>query len=130
MERSDCMSNEVLTLPPLTMSMATSVASGSTMGRLVSVCGAIGTSTQPGIDGCRMGPPADSEYAVAPVGEATIRPSARWLATNTPSTSTRSSTMPEVELRLTTTSLSASASNTQLAPRMTRACISGRASSS
>lgn len=59
-----------------------------------------------------------------------MRPSARWLETNTPSTSTRSSTMPEVEPRLTTTSLRASASKTDSPPRSTRACISGRTSSS
>jgi len=28
-------------------------------------------------DGCTMGPPADMEYAVEPVGVATIKPSAR-----------------------------------------------------
>lgn len=49
----------LMSRPPAT-SMAISVASDSTMGRLDSVCGAMGTSTQPGIDGCSMGPPADS----------------------------------------------------------------------
>jgi hypothetical protein len=67
---------------------------------------------------------------VEPVGEATIRPSARWLATKWPSTSTRSSTMPEVAPRLTTTSFIASASNTHWPSRITQACIRLRWSSS
>jgi hypothetical protein len=42
------------------MPMRISPASGSTIGRLDSVCDAIGTTTQPPIAGCRIGPPADS----------------------------------------------------------------------
>ena len=42
------------------------------------VCGNIGTTTMASRLGCMIGPPADSEYAVEPVGEATMRPSERW----------------------------------------------------
>ena len=92
-----------------------------------SVCGAIGTSTQPAMPGCSIGPPADSAYAVEPVGEATIRPSARWLATKWPSMSTLSSTMLEVAPRLTTTSFIASAVEDRTGrractPRVEHAC--------
>ena len=54
------MSKLALASRPATSSIAISSASGSTIGRFDSVCGAIGTSTQPGIDGCSSGPPADS----------------------------------------------------------------------
>ena len=47
------------------------------IGRLESVCGQIGTSTNPGTLGCRIGPFEDSAYAVEPVGVATMRPSER-----------------------------------------------------
>ena len=53
-------------------------ALGTTRGRDVSVCGNIGTTTIASRLGCMIGPPADSAYAVEPVGEATIRPSERW----------------------------------------------------
>mgnify|MGYP000948779787 CR=1 FL=1 len=46
---------------PLPRPMRTGPLSGSTMGRLLSVWLAMGTSTQPAMPGCRMGPPADSE---------------------------------------------------------------------
>ena len=56
------------------------------------------------------------------MGVATIRPSARWLATKWPSTSTRSSTMPDVAPRLSTTSFMANVENrTPLAHHL--ACI-------
>ena len=124
------MSKLALTSRPLTTSTATSVASERTIGRLESVCGAMGTKTQPGIAGCSMGPPADSEYAVDPVGEAMINPSALWFETNLPPTSTRNSTMPDVPPRLTTTSFMANASNTISSPLITRACMRGLESSS
>ena len=47
-----------------------------TTARAVSVWGQIGVTTIAGTDGCTIGPPADSEYAVEPVGVATISPSA------------------------------------------------------
>ena len=45
---------------PATIEMRTSPESGSTIGRFDNVCEAIGTSTQPAMPGCRIGPPADS----------------------------------------------------------------------
>jgi hypothetical protein len=56
--RQDCMSKLALASRPATISMAM-LGSASTMGRLDKVWGAIGTSTQPGMDGCSKGPPAD-----------------------------------------------------------------------
>ena len=47
------------------------------MGRLDSVCGHTGTSAITRTDGCRIGPPDESAYAVEPVGEATMMPSER-----------------------------------------------------
>ncbi len=51
--------------------------SETAIGRWVSACGATGTSAKAGTCGSRIGPPADSAYAVDPVGVATMRPSAR-----------------------------------------------------
>ena len=45
-------------------------------GRLVRVKGQIGVRMIVLSEGWMIGPPADSEYAVDPVGVATIRPSA------------------------------------------------------
>ena len=50
--------------------------SGTITGRLVSMCGQIGVRQNAATDGKMIGPPADSEYAVDPVGVATISPSA------------------------------------------------------
>ncbi len=47
------------------------------IGRFDSVCGHTGTIANTDSAGCRIGPPAESAYAVEPVGVATIRPSAR-----------------------------------------------------
>ena len=52
-----------------------------TIGRLVSVCGAIGVSTIASTFGCTIGPPAARLYAVDPVGVAMISPSARTRVT-------------------------------------------------
>ncbi|MDT4861384.1 hypothetical protein FQZ97_959890 [compost metagenome] len=124
------MSKLALASRPETISTAISQCAGNTMGRLDRVWGAIGTITQPPMAGCSSGPPAESEYAVEPVDEAMIRPSARWLATKWPSTSTRSSIMLATPPRLTTTSLSAVASNTHRPSRHTLAAMSARGSSS
>src|SRR3954454_12038378 len=67
------MSKFTLASRPATISMLMSRASGSTMGRLDRSCGAIGTSTQPAMPGCRIGPPADSAYAVGPAGGQRMR---------------------------------------------------------
>ena len=52
-------------------------ASATAIGRCVSACGATGTSANAASRGSRIGPPADSAYAVEPVGVATMMPSAR-----------------------------------------------------
>ena len=57
--------------------MRTTAFGRSTTGRFDSVCGEIGESTMTRTDGSTIGPPAESEYAVEPVGVATMRPSAR-----------------------------------------------------
>ena len=51
--------------------------SGTAIGRCVSAWGATGTSANAGTCGSRIGPPAESAYAVDPVGVATMIPSAR-----------------------------------------------------
>src|SRR5947207_9459168 len=61
---------------------------GSTMGRFVSVCEQIGVSTMASTLGNTIGPPADSEYAVDPVGVEMMRPSARYAVAYSPSTDT------------------------------------------
>lgn len=48
---------------------------GKTRGRKDKLRGHIGVSTRALKEGCTMGPPADNEYAVDPVGVDTIRPS-------------------------------------------------------
>src|SRR5260370_24288355 len=59
-----------------------------TSGRSLSMCGQIGVITKDSTAGCKMGPPAEREYAVEPVGLATIRPSARSRQTKSPSMAT------------------------------------------
>ena len=51
-------------------------SSGTTSGRCVSVCGQMGAMITPRIVGYMIGPFAASEYAVEPVGVATMTPSA------------------------------------------------------
>jgi hypothetical protein len=53
-----------------------SIPSGSSIGRKDNVCGQMGEMSRAGIPGCTRDPPADSEYAVDPVGVATQSPSA------------------------------------------------------
>ena len=48
---------------------------GKTSGRNDRLRGHIGVSTSALSDGCTIGPPAESEYAVEPVGVDTMRPS-------------------------------------------------------
>ncbi|MNR05464.1 hypothetical protein D3C85_1214970 [compost metagenome] len=62
-----------------------SLLPSTTIGLPDKVWGYIGTITMASSLGCMIGPPADSAYAVEPVGVATIRPSAFWLQTNWPS---------------------------------------------
>ena len=47
-----------------------------TIGRKLSVCGQIGVSRMPGMEGWVRGPPAEREYAVEPVGVEMMQPSA------------------------------------------------------
>ena len=57
--------------------MRTEASAGSTTGRCESVCGEIGDTSSMRTEGSTIGPPAESEYAVEPVGVATMSPSAR-----------------------------------------------------
>ena len=50
--------------------------SGTSTGRLVSMCGHTGVMQMAATAGNTIGPPAESEYAVEPVGVAMISPSA------------------------------------------------------
>ena len=55
----------------------TVAVSESATGRCVSAWGATGTSDIAAMRGSRIGPPAESAYAVEPVGVDTMMPSAR-----------------------------------------------------
>ena len=96
--------------------MRISLEPGTTTGRLVSVCGAMGVIVSPSTRGCRMGPPAERLYAVVPVGLAMMRPSALTRIMNSPSTETDSSMMRESAPCVTTTSLSTTRSTSRRAP--------------
>ena len=52
-------------------------AADSTIGRFESPWEQIGVTTKASTEGSRIGPPAESEYAVEPLGVATMTPSAR-----------------------------------------------------
>src|SRR5258708_23156982 len=51
----------------------------TTTDRALDVCALIGVITPASTLGCRIGPPADREYAVHPEGVATITPSAGYI---------------------------------------------------
>jgi len=55
--------------------------SGTITGRFVSMCGQIGVMQTADTVGKITGPPADSEYAVEPVGVEMINPSSLYAAT-------------------------------------------------
>ena len=61
---------------PGSIVIRTTASGRSTTGRFDSVCGEIGDTSSTSTVGSTIGPPAESEYAVDPVGVATIRPSA------------------------------------------------------
>jgi hypothetical protein len=61
---------------PAIGSMTMRYVAGTTRGRTASVCAAIGVTTIASTPGTTIGPPALSEYAVEPVGVATMMPSA------------------------------------------------------
>src|SRR5690349_20885042 len=73
-------------------STATTEFEGRTRGRTASVWGQMAVTTIASTPGTTMGPPADIEYAVDPVGVDTMMPSAEYWPTSSPSTETRSLT--------------------------------------
>src|SRR5437763_16890376 len=72
--------------------------------RFVRTCGQIGVITRTPDSGSRIGPPAESEYAVEPVGVATIKPSALNSVSASPLTRVRSNTRRESSPQLKTAS--------------------------
>src|SRR5262247_2342447 len=98
------------------------------MGRLVSVWEQIGVSTTAGIVGKTIGPPADSEYAVEPVGVEMMSPSARYPVANWPSTDTARLMMRLMADLVMTTSLSATYSDRRSPCRHTWAASITRSS--
>ena len=75
-----------------TTSSTTCCCAPSTKDRSNTMCAAIGVSTRHGTSGLTIGPRAENEYAVEPVGVATTTPSAENVVTYSPSTSTASRT--------------------------------------
>src|SRR5438128_11865473 len=75
--------------------------------RFVSTCGQIGVMTKTPDSGDRIGPPAESEYAVEPVGVAMISPSALNSVSVSPFTFAFSLIKRERSPRLTTASFKA-----------------------
>src|SRR5437588_11454566 len=75
--------------------------------RLVRTCGQIGLITNNPDSGSRIGPPAESEYAVEPVGVATIKPSALNSVRASPFTRVRNRIKRDNSPRLKTASFSA-----------------------
>ena len=94
--------------------------------RFVSTCGQIGVMTNTPDSGSRIGPPADNEYAVDPVGVATTNPSALNSVSGSPFTRVRNMTRRESSPRLRTASFSASILFVLLSPRVTLASSSAR----
>src|ERR1041384_6243620 len=90
--------------------MLTTALAGSTRGRTASVWGQIAVTTIASTVGTTIGPPADIEYAVEPVGVLTMMPSAEYCATSSPSTETLLRTTRATPPLWTTTSLSTSGS--------------------
>src|ERR1043166_7705612 len=66
--------------------MLTTALAGSTRGRTASVWGQIAVTTIASTVGTTIGPPADIEYAVEPVGVLTMMPSAETLMRTTRAT--------------------------------------------
>src|SRR5947209_14249886 len=85
---------------------------GTTIGRFVKVCGAIGVRSSASSVGCTIGPPAARLYAVDPVGVATIRPSALTRVTNSLPIDTDRSIIRDRAVFVMTTSFSAMYSGT------------------
>src|SRR5438067_11761658 len=75
--------------------------------RLVRTCGQIGVITNTPQSGSRIGPPAESEYAVEPVGVAIIKPSALNSVSDSPLTRVRNRINRDNSPRLKTASFNA-----------------------
>ena len=75
--------------------------------RFVSTCGQIGVMTKTPDSGDKIGPPAESEYAVEPVGVAMINPSALNSVSTSPFTRAFNLIKRERSPRLTTASFKA-----------------------
>src|SRR5439155_9465262 len=88
-------------------SISMSDVSATIMDRFVRTCGQIGVITRTPDSGSRIGPPAESEYAVEPVGVATIKPSALNSVSASPLTRVRNNTKRESSPRLKTASFRA-----------------------
>src|SRR5881394_4631000 len=86
--------------------MLTTAVAPSTRGRTARVWGQIAVTTIASTVGTTIGPPADIEYAVEPVGVLTMMPSAEYCATSSPSTDTLTRTTRATPPLCTTTSLS------------------------
>src|SRR5215217_5056839 len=95
--------------------------SATMIDRFVSTCGQIGVITNTPDSGSRIGPPADKEYAVEPVGVATTKPSALNSVSGSPFTRVYRRTRRESSPRLNTASFSAIILLVLLSPRITRA---------
>src|SRR5437764_15167945 len=81
--------------------------SATMIDRFVRTCGQIGVITKTPDSGSRIGPPADSEYAVEPVGVATIKPSALNSVNDSPFTRVRNRIRRDNSPRLKTASFNA-----------------------
>src|SRR5260370_18050310 len=88
-------------------SISMSDVSATIIDRFVRTCGQIGVITKTPDSGSRIGPPAESEYAVDPVGVATIRPSALNSVSGSPLTRVHSTTRRESSPRPNTASFDA-----------------------
>ena len=91
------------------LTISSRALSGNTIGFDETECAHIGVMHIPPRRGSRTGPPADSEYAVEPVGVAAIRPSARYVAIVLPPSRSSISTIRATEPFDTTASFSARA---------------------
>src|SRR5438093_2795180 len=90
--------------------MVTTAVAARTSGRTARVWGQMAVTTIASTVGTTMGPPADIEYAVDPVGVLTMIPSAEYCATSSPSTATLRRTTRATPPLWTTTSLRTSGS--------------------
>src|SRR6266550_865902 len=94
--------------------IVTTAVAGRTRGRTASVCGQMAVTTMASTVGTTIGPPADIEYAVEPVGVLTMIPSAEYCATSSPSTETLSRRTRATPPLCTTTSFRTSGSTRPL----------------